>query len=165
MKKKILGNISHLRFATPGPSNYLAMYSSSFGTFQELFKLIDGPHKAGFIAKYTSCLSRNDYRSLNAYLEAIRRIRNRCAHGNHVITLKMVNDLNNLRQSISAARPLSVPNHLTVMESVLVFVIAELNCGQEFKSKLLSMLKRHDAIITKYSGRHSLSASTAAKLV
>ena len=33
MKKKILGNISHLRFATPGPSNYLAMYSSSFGTF------------------------------------------------------------------------------------------------------------------------------------
>lgn len=63
------------------------------------------------------------------------------------------------------ARPLSVPNHLTVMESVLVFVIAELNCGQEFKSKLLSMLKRHDAIITKYSGRHSLSASTAAKLV
>ena len=165
MKKKILGNISHLRFATPGPSNYLAMYSSSFGTFQELFKLIDGPHKAGFIAKYTSCLSRNDYRSLNAYLEAIRRIRNRCAHGNHVITLKMVNDLNNLRQSISAARPLSVPNHLTVMESVLLFVIAELNCGQEFKSKLLSMLKRHDAIITKYSGRHSLSASTAAKLV
>ena len=51
------------------------------------------------------------------------------------------------------------------LEPVLVFVIAELNCGQEFKSKLLSMLKRHDAIITKYSGRHSLSASTAAKLV
>lgn len=54
-----------------GPSNYVAMYSSSFGTFQELFRLIDAPHKATFIAKYTACLNGHGYYALSPYLEAI----------------------------------------------------------------------------------------------
>lgn len=160
MCKKIRANISRLNFASMGPFNYVAMYSSSFGTFQELFRLIDVPYKKSFVDKYTSSLKLQGYYALSPYLEAIRRIRNRCAHGNHVITLKMVNDLNNLRSSIYVASPVKIPGHATVMEAVLAFVIGNLNCGREFQSRLVTILNKHSSILAKYNGRHSFSANS-----
>lgn len=164
VRKKIKNNISRLSFATMGPSNYVAMYSSSFGTAQELFKLIDAPYKITFIQKYTSCLERHDYYVLNSFLEAIRRIRNRCAHGNHVITLKMVNDLNNLRGTINKTS-LKCEIHLTVMEAVLLYLCKELNCGKGFQQRIVSILNKHSELLKKYNGKHSLSANSAKKLI
>ena len=164
MRKKIASNMSRLSFNTMGPANYAAMYSSSFGAAQELFKLIDTPYKTNFISKYTTCLTRHDYYALNSVLEAIRRIRNRCAHGNHVITLKMVNDLNNLRGLLNS-NTLNVSCHLTVMEAVLLYLCKQLNCGKEFKQRILSVLIKHHSLLAKYNGRHSLSANVANKII
>ena len=164
IRKKIASNMSRLSFDTMGPANYAAMYSSSFGTAQELFKLIDTPYKLDFINKYTACFSRHDYYALNSVLEAIRRIRNRCAHGNHVITLKMVNDLNNLRGLLNN-KTLNVNYHLTVMESVIVYLCKQLNCGNEFKQRLLLVLNKHLPLLAKYNGRHSLSANVVNKII
>lgn len=164
MCKKIRANIAHLSFSSMGPANYVAMYATSFGTFQDLFKLIDSPHKAAFIQKYTTQLRANDYRTLNGYLEAVRRIRNRCAHGNHVVTLKMVNDLNNLRRTIIRGAPVSVNGYVSVMEATLVFIIEHLNCGDEFKEKLMSIMTEYRDILVKYAGRHSLSAQSIEKV-
>lgn len=165
IKKHILSNISRMRFVSMGPSNYAMMYSSSFGTFQELFKLIDRPYKAPFIVRYTLNLSHNDFRTLNAFLEAIRRVRNRCAHGNHVVTLKMVNELNSLRQTLT--RPMLFPGnryHFTVMEAMLFFVTNELNCGNEFRSKLNALVTKHFPLLSKYPGKTSVTPLLVAKL-
>lgn len=163
MKKKIASNMARLSFNTMGPANYAAMYSSSFGTFQELFKLIDTPYKILFLNKYTSNMKRHDFQALNVFLEAIRRIRNRCAHGNHIITLKMVNDLNNLR-SATTRNLLNANYHLTVMEAVIIFLIGQLNCGIEFKQRLISIISKHSELLIKYNGKHSLSANTINKI-
>lgn len=164
LKRKITLNMSRLSFDTMGPANYAAMYTSSFGTAQELFKLIDLPYKNDFINKYTSCFIRHDYYVLNSVLEAIRRIRNRCAHGNHIITLKMVNDLNNLRGTLNS-NIFNIKYHLTVMETVLIYLCKQLNCGNEFRQRLLSILNKHLALLAKYNGRHSLSANVANKII
>lgn len=165
MKKKIQFNISRLTFSTIGPSNYVAMYSSSFGTFQELFKLIDVRYKVDFINKYTSHLTIHGYKILSIYLEAIRRIRNRCAHGNHIITLKMVNDLNNLKQRMFALNASPKPEvYLTTMEAITIFLVKQLNCGLEFKNKIISVLNKHQDILIKYNGKHCLSANTNDKI-
>ena len=108
-------------------------------------------------------MNRHDFQALNGFLEAIRRIRNRCAHGNHIITLKMVNDLNNLRNA-TTRNLLNTNNHLTVMEAVIIFLIDQLNCGMEFKQRLLSIINKHSALLTKYNGKHSLSANTVNKI-
>ena len=163
LKKKIINSISRLTFVTIGPLNYVAMYSSSFGTAQELFKLIDTPFKGGFIIKYTSNLSRHDYYVLNGVLEAIRRIRNRCAHGNHIITIKMVNDLNNLRLLLNS-NLFNVSYHLTVLEAVIKYLCCQLNCGAEFKQQLISVLLGHISLLKRYNGKHSLSANTMNKI-
>lgn len=163
MKRKIENNISRLSFSTMGPSNYVAMYSSSLGTAQELFKLIDTQYKIEFINKYTVHLSRHDYYVLNAILEAIRRIRNRCAHGNHIITLKMVNDLNNLRLILNS-ESFNTSYHLTVMEAVILYLCKHLNCGEEFKQHLLSILNKQLLLLEKYNGKHSLSAKIISKI-
>lgn len=164
IKRKIESNIARLSFKTKGPSNYVAMYSSSFGTFQELFKLIDLKYKQPFINKYTSHLNFHDYKDLNAYFEAIRRIRNRCAHGNHIITIKMVNDLNGLRSQIFKQGKNLYPCHFTVMEAVIFFMINQLNCGIEFKNKIEKLLVLHKELLEKYNGKHSLSGTTLSKI-
>lgn len=165
MKKHIRNNMSRMSFLTMGPSNYAAMYSSSFGTFQELFKFIDLQFKTEFINSYTSHLNVHSYKILNAYLESIRRIRNRCAHGNHIISLKMVNDLNSLRSTLFSKDSSPNPNyHLTVMEATIIFIIKQLTCGSEFKSRLVSLLNKYDAILIKYNGKHSLSGNTIDKI-
>lgn len=165
MKNRILENIKRMGFTSIGPLNHVAMYSSSFGTFQELFKLIDLPYKQIFIEKYTSHLESHDYKILNAYLESIRRIRNRCAHGNHIITLKMVNELNSLRKTIFSDNSSPKPNHhFTVMETTIFFITKQLNCGEEFKQRINSLLNKHLLLLAKYNGKHSLSGSTFEKI-
>lgn len=166
MKRHIESNMNRMAFSTIGPINYAAMYSSSFGTFQELFKFIDLPYKDSFIQIYTSHLKVHSYKILNTYLESIRRIRNRCAHGNHIISLKMVNDLNSLRSTMFNCD--ATPNsnfHLTVMEATIIFIIKQLNCGEEFKNRLISLLSKYEDILTKYNGKHSLSSKTIAKII
>lgn len=165
IKKRIATNIAKMSFNTMGPSNHVAMYSSSFGTFQELFKLIDIKFKDSFIEDYCKCLSIKSYRSLNGFFEAIRRIRNRCAHGNHIITIKMVNDLNSLRTLLTQQTLIRDRQcKLTVLESVILFLAGTLNCGQEFKSKITTLIAKNESILQKYKGKHSLSDKTLDKI-
>ena len=54
---------------------------------------------------------------------------------------------------------------MTVLVAVLAFLFDKLSCGQEFKGKIISALKKYESVLIKYSGRHSLSANSIAKLV
>ena len=77
----------------------------------------------------------------------------------------MVNELNSLRGVLFDRG--SSPNqnyHLTVMEATIIFIIKQLTCGNEFKSRLVSLLIKYNLILTKYNGKHSLSGNTIAKI-
>ena len=90
-----------MKFRTIGPLNYVAMYCLSFGGFKTLFRYIDVKYKESFIERYTSHLKTNVFSVLYAYLDCIRLLRNRCAHGNHIVTLKFKNDLNPYKYLVS----------------------------------------------------------------
>lgn len=146
-----------------GPSNYAIMYTSSFGAFQELFKNIDIQYKK-IVDAYTSHLNIHTYKILNTYIEAIRTIRNRCAHGSHIISIKMVNDLNNIRNAMFSNN--SSPNtnyHLTVLEATIIFLIKQLKYGKQFK-KLKYLFLNQQTLLKKYNGKHSLSGETIVKI-
>lgn len=155
--------MSKMHFDTIGPLNYAAMYSISFGCFKTLFRYIDIQYKQSFIDKYTSHLNNHSFNVLYSYFDCIRIIRNRCAHGNHIITLKLKNDLNCHRKLVTNKLISPLPNeYVSVFEAVLLFIIKQSNCGKEFKQKLAELFKKYNyaSLLTKYVGKHSLSAKT-----
>lgn len=161
LKKTIQQNIDKTKFNTIGPLNNVALYTSSFGTFETLYKLLKLEYKSSFIDKYTSCFPYHSYKILFAYLEGIRRVRNRCAHGTHIITTKLVNDLNDIRNKLF---PLNTNQKYTSLESIIKFIIYYSKTGNEFKNKLFSLFSKHECILSKYSKRLSISSAFLKKI-
>lgn len=162
-KQSITDNLSHHQFLTPGPSNDRAASFISFGSFLHLFQNIDSVHKAAFIQKYTAYLPAQSYDILNRYLKAIRILRNRCAHGNHVITKKMAFELS---PQVKLVHPETSPfrQYGTVLEAVILFMLKNLTCREEFSAELKKILKRYQPILKKYPRNHSLSANSITNL-
>ncbi len=147
LKKEIKKSLSHLCFKTMGPPQFVLMYTCSFGIFQELFKLIDRQYKEIFILKYTSTLKEQSYKILNTYFECIRKIRNRCAHGNHIISNKLLYELHNLKFGIREAQ---AKNDSVVFESVLNYIFNNSSQGYEFRQELAVLLKNNKNLLLKY---------------
>ena len=167
-KKNIESSMGRMSFNTVGPLNYAAMYSISFGCFKTLFRYIDIQYKQSFINKYTSHLSSQTFDLLYSYFDCVRLLRNRCAHGNHVITMKFKNDLNSYRNIVSNQNISPLPGqYISVFEAVILFLIKQLNCGEEFRRKLNNLFKKYNysELLSKYVGKHSLSANTLEKIL
>ena len=160
LKKKILSNIKRTRFVSIGPLNNAAMYVSSYGTFQEVFKYIHPIYKEEFIEKYTSALSVKDYHTLNAFFEGIRIVRNRCAHGNHLITKKIDNDLSKLKCKINWKTLQIVKFPLTMLEGIIIYLSQNIYCKKEFVSEIHSLIKKYNSLLQKYPKKSSLSNKT-----
>lgn len=166
-KKNIQNYIGRMSFKTIGPLNYAAMYSISFGCFKTLFRHIDLKYKQPFIDKYSSHLNVKSFDLLYAYFDCIRLLRNRCAHGNHIITMKFKNELNCHKKIVTNPKFNPIGNgYISVFEAVLFFLIKQLNCGDEFKNKLkkLFMQNNYLQLLSKYKGRHSLSPDVVKKI-
>lgn len=161
-KSNIENALQKHRFSTPGPGNMRAASFMSFGAFIDLYKNIDLRYKGAFIEKYTDYLpikgesvSRR-YEVLFKYLQAIRVVRNRCAHGNHVITRKFLYELNPQIRLIQ--KPLTPFNEdATVFEAVLLFILKNSNCKEEFQQYITRILRKYHSLLKKYSGKHSFS--------
>lgn len=167
-KKNIESSMARMSFKTVGPLNYAAMYSISFGCFKTLFRYIDTQYKQSFIDKYTSHLNSQTFNLLYSYLDCIRLLRNRCAHGNHVITLKFKNDLNKYRNIVTDKSISPLPGqYISVFEAVILFLIKQLNCGEEFRKKLRTLFKKNNysKLLSIYVGKHSLSSNTLDKIL
>ena len=152
-KKKITSCIKRLNYNTIGPSHLVAMYTCPFGTFQELFKCIDRQYKSDFIQKYTKNLEITGYKILNTYFESIRKIRNRCAHGNHIITTKILFELNNLKFGMTQKKH---KNAGIVLEKTFDFIFDNLYCGKECKKELSKILDKYKDLLIKYAQNHSM---------
>ena len=153
VKRKIKSGINKLHFETMGPSHLVAMYTCTFGTFIQLFKYIGKNYKQDFILKYSKNLNNRGYKIVNSYFEAIKRIRNRCAHGNHLISKKLLYDLNNLNHVIDEQK---TNNAKIVVEKTFKFMIENLYCGENFRKELIRLFKKYKDLLSKYSKNHSI---------
>jgi len=145
------------KFDTPGPLNYVSISFCSFGSFQMLYKYINNSYKKDFIDLYTRELFSHDFKILDLILSSIKIVRNRCAHGNHVITLKLKNQLAE-KSSLKIAYKCIYPYlNLTVFDCVIIYLSNRLTCSKEFKNKIRLLLDKYKKIIIKFNGRMSIS--------
>ncbi len=165
IKDDIIKNINRYAFNTPGPSDYRALMFSSFGSFHNLFKNIDLPYKKKFIDKYTLKLPVHNYYVLNGYFSAIQAIRNRCAHGNHIVTIKLKNQLNAHISLIHKTNSPKPKINISVFDAVLIFLINVLNCGGEFKGKLKKIITKYNGILSRYPGNYVFSINIINKIL
>ena len=157
LKEKIESNLNRKHFSSLGSINHTALYVSSFGTFQELFKYIDQKYKFEFIENYTHNLNLNDYHTLNAFLEGIRIVRNRCAHGNHIISRKMSSELKKLKTTIRCQIFKDIKSPITPLEGIILYLLEELESSKEFKSDIKCLIEKNSYLIEKYNKKLSLS--------
>ena len=160
LTKKIEGNILRMRFLTIGSVNHAAMYVSSYGTFQELFKYIHPNFKEEFIKKYTVSLKNKNYHSLNVFLEGIRIVRNRCAHGNHIISKKLDKDLSKLRPNITRKNMENIDCPITILEGLILYLSSQVFSGVELLKSFMELISKYNDLLVKYDKRISLSKNT-----
>ncbi len=166
-KNNVQNSIDKMSPLTIGPLNYVAMYSISFGCFETVYRYIDTAYEQDFIDKYTSHLPVHTYDMLLHYFECIRVLRNRCAHGNHIITKKFADQLFKYggRYIINNAYSPMTGVYLSYFETVLFFLIKQLSCGNEFRKELKKLIKDFSTLLATYPSRHSLSANTVSKIL
>ena len=150
-----------------GCSNYLALHACSFGSFVDLVKFIDIPLKNNFVNKYVSILpsSAQTLSFLTSYLSCIKKVRDKCAHGSYTITLSMERALNSSWSRLLL--PVNSPDSnrtFTSFELAIYYLLQYSNCRAEFKKRLKNLLVNNASLLTKYNGRHSLSATPITNL-
>ena len=165
LMQKIRDAFANLNVITIHNDSYAVAYVISFGTFVSLFKYIKPELKKGFVKKYTKKLfKKNDYQLLNKYLLCIRALRNRCAHGTHVVSNSFVNQLN--QYSTIKKEENTGPGYefYSVFELTLKYLIDMIYCTTEFKDRLMDLLQKRKTVYYKYGGRQSVNPSIVEKL-
>lgn len=163
-KENVQSCIDRMNFRTIRNLNCAAMYAASFGSFVTLFRGIDYCYKSNFINRYTSHLGIKTNKVLSLYFSAIKAIRNRCAHGNHVATGKMKNELYSFLSLVNSSSVSPKPGiYISVFEAVLLFLIKQSNCGNLLKGELQRLFSVYKDILKRYGRKISLFEDTIAK--
>lgn len=142
--------IAEMKFSAVGPANNRAFYSSTFGNFVTIHKNLLYPLKQDFNDKYLYPTSKSTEK-LQKYLFCLKKIRNRCCHSNHVVSLKLKNELNNRNLD-----PLGVSIALSPFERCLYFIYSRLDCKMNFKQDMLEVLRKYENQWKPYSVNHSI---------
>ncbi len=144
--------------------NYEAFYAISYGTFLKIYKSIKPEFKKDFQDLYTTYLPTHDFKTLHSYLSCIRLVRNRCAHGNHIVSNSLVNQLNQFSWITDPSRSPKPSVPFSVFELTLYFLLHQLNCWREMKKELHNVLCKYESIYSKYGGKQSINPTVCKKL-
>ena len=164
LKSKINEAFKNIGSPTISENSYAATYVMSFGTFVSVFKNINPAYKRGFIKKYTKYVPQQDFDTLHKYLLCMRALRNRCAHGTHIVSNTFVNQLHQYSMLKEEGRVKPGMEKMSVFELTLYFLLKNLNCGSEFKKDLQKLLLKNEALYSKYGGRQSINPSIIQKI-
>lgn len=165
MMQKIHEALSNLNVHSAQRDSYSVAYVISFGTFVSLFKYVRPDLKKGFIKKYTKKLfKKNDYQLLNKYLLCIRALRNRCAHGTHIVSISFVNQLGQFNSIKKEENTGAGFEYYSVFELTLKYLIDMIYCTTEFKDRLISLLEKRKPVYVNYGGKQSVNPTIVEKL-
>ena len=165
LKQKIHESFNNLNIPYSQKDPFAVAYVISFGTFVTLFKNIKLEHKEAFIKKYSKKLyKKDDYRLLHKYFLCIKALRNRCAHGTHIVSISFVNQLNQFNYITKVENVGDSSIRYSVFDLTLEYLIDTIYCSTEFKTKLLELLKKRRPLYSKYGGKQSINPSIIEKL-
>ena len=139
-------------------NSFAVAYVISFGTFVSMFKYLNPSLKTGFIKKYSKWLkNKDDYLLLYKYLLCLRALRNRCAHGSHIVSNSFVNQLNQYSFITKQENTGEKYFGYSVFELTLKYLINSIYCKEEFKERLLKLLNKYRSVYSQYGGRQSIN--------
>lgn len=165
LQQKIHEAFANLNVPSSHKDSYAVAYVISFGTFVSLFKHIKPELKKDFVKKYSKKLyKKNDFQLLYKYLLCIRALRNRCAHGTHIVSNSFVNQLNQYSSIKKEENTGPGFEFYSVLELMLKYLIDMIYCTTEFKDKLLDLLQKRKMVYSKYGGRQSINPTVVEKL-
>lgn len=165
LQQKIHEAFDNLNITHSQKDAYAVAYVISFGTFVTLFKKIKPDLKKAFISKYSKKLfKKNDYKILHTYFLCIRALRNRCAHGTHIVSNSFVNQLNQFKSITKEENVGTNKVRYSVFDLTLKYLIDTIYCSTEFKSKLINLLEKHKALYSLYGGKQSINPTIIEKL-
>ena len=121
-------------------------------------------YKRDFIKKYTKYLPKHDFELLHKYLLCMRSLRNRCAHGTHIVSISFVNQLSqySLLQKPENLNP--EMHSFSIFELTICFLIKTLHCGKEFEKDLKNLLSKYKKVYSKYGGKQSINPTIINKI-
>ena len=165
LQQKIHEAFANLNVPSSHKDSYAVAYVISFGTFVSLFKYIKPELKKDFVKKYSKKLhKKNDFQLLNKYLLCIRALRNRCAHGTHIVSISFVNQLSQYSFIKKEENVGPGYEYYSVFELTLKYLIDMIYCTTEFKDKLIELLQKRRTVYSKYGGRQSVNPTVVEKL-
>jgi hypothetical protein len=146
----------------PGQSR--RRWTTRRGTFIRVFKQIKPVYKFPFSQHYTRYLPRHDFDTIHTYLLCIRALRNRCAHGNHLVSINLVNQLNQYSLIKDSARVTNPALDCSEFELTLLFLFHNLICFRELIRDLHVVLLAYEPVYSRYGGKQSINPTICAKL-
>ena len=164
LKGKIIESFKNLNISSKTANAYAAVYVMSFGTFVSVFKKINPMYKKDFIKRYTKCLPDHSYELLFKYLLCIRALRNRCAHGTHIVSRSFLNQLYQYNQIRNEEYLSESMKNLSTFELMLRYLFKTLHCGGEASLAVKKVLQKYEKIYSKYGGKQTISPTILSKL-
>ena len=164
LKDKIDESFKNLNTLSMSANSYAATYVMSFGTFITVFKHINPMYKRQFIKKYTKYLPTQDFTVLHKYLLCMRALRNRCAHGTHIVSNSFVNQLAQYSSLKSKNYLKPGMEHFSILELTLYFLMQSLHCHKEFEKDLKAILLKYRRTYSKYGGKQSINPTIIDKI-
>lgn len=164
LRDKIEESFINLKASMAEADSHAATYVMSFGTFVSVYKNINPLYKREFIKKYTKYLPKHDYAILHKYLLCMRALRNRCAHGTHIVSNSFVNQLSQYTLIKKPEYMKSGMEKMSIFELTLFFLIKNLNCCEAFSKDLRGLLEKNEHIYSKYGGKQSINPTIIKKI-
>ena len=150
--KEIINRMRGMHYSSSSDKNQQAFYAMSFGTYIKFYSGMHLKYHFDFSEKYFIKGAPNLVEGLKRYLNKIRIIRNRCCHSNHLVSVKLKNDLS----FHTSLLPGYVGDTNSEFEKALYFIYSQLENKDLFKDELIGVLAEYKSYWKPYCRKHLL---------
>lgn len=150
--KEIANRMRSMNYSSSSDKNHQAFYAMSFGSFLKFYSGMHLKYHFDFSEKYFIKGKPNLVEGLKRYLNNIRIIRNRCCHSNHLVSVKLKNDLNFHTSLLNGY----IGDIKSEFEKTLYFIYFRLDNKELFKDEVIGVLEEYELDWKPYCRKHLL---------
>lgn len=150
--KEIANRMRSMNYSSSSDKNHQAFYAMSFGSFLKFYSGMHLKYHFDFSEKYFIKGKPNLVEGLKRYLNNIRIIRNRCCHSNHLVSVKLKNDLNFHTSLLNGY----IGDIKSEFEKTLYFIYSRLDNKELFKDEVIGVLEEYELDWKPYCRKHLL---------
>ena len=150
--KEIANRMKGMHYSSSSDKNQQAFYAMSFGSFIRFYSGMHLKYHFDFSEKYFIKGNPDLVEGLKRYLNNIRIIRNRCCHSNHLVSVKLKNDLNFHTSLLSGY----IGDSNSEFEKTIYFIYSRLENKDLFKDEMIGVLAEYESYWKPYCRKHIL---------